>query len=331
MTSVGSETNYKVILQNKYDLTPLVESISLRDSLDQIAYQATISLIVNSSLPAIEPGQDIRVSGVPYGGTSLVYLLQPGVIWECESSGSPKRLTLTVYDKTIYLDRSEDEYLFPKGQSADERMKKYAQHWNIPLHKDMPNTKTKLARAMYRAQSIYSMMTNDIRETAKLGGELFHPRMTPSGLILHKLGSNSVVYSLDFNTEVAQSRSLEGAVTEVKVIGSSESGNEDIPSKVLAMVKGQTDKLGTLLKIAQDDAVKTEAAAKTLAKSKLAGIQHSLTVTSLDVNTIRAGDAVMFSGERLIVTSVSRELKIGGTMTLELATMEDVRRRFYLE
>ncbi|MNN33937.1 hypothetical protein D3C81_1477160 [compost metagenome] len=120
-------------------------------------------------------------------------------------------------------------------------------------------------------------------------------------------------------------------MTEVKVIGSSESGNDDVPSKVLAMVEGQTDKLGTLLKIAQDDAVKTEAAARTLAKSKLAGIQHSLTVTSLDVNTIRAGDAVMFSGERLIVTSVSRELKIGGTMTLELATMEDVRRRFYLE
>jgi len=30
--------SYKVILQDKYDLTPLVEAINLRDSLEQIAY-----------------------------------------------------------------------------------------------------------------------------------------------------------------------------------------------------------------------------------------------------------------------------------------------------
>lgn len=330
MSSSGDLT-YKVILQNKYDLSPLVESISLRDSLDQIAYQATITLVVNESLPAVEPGQDIRVSGVPFGGKEMVHLLHPGLVWECESSGSPKRLTLTVYDKTIYLDRSEDEYLFPKGHSANERMSKYAQHWNIPLHKDMPDTKTKLGRAMYRTQTIYSMMTNDLKETAKQGGDLYHPRMTPGGLILHKLGSNSKVYILENLTEASQSRTLEGAVTEVKVIGSSDSEGEDTPSKVLAIAKGQTDKLGTLLKIVQDDSVKTEAAAKKLATSKLTGIQRLLNVTALDVNTIRAGDAVMLSGQRLIVTSVSRELKNAGTMSLELASLDDVKRRFYLE
>ncbi|GIP20426.1 hypothetical protein J22TS3_07010 [Paenibacillus sp. J22TS3] len=331
MSGGRHEVNYKVILQNKYDLTPLVESISLRDSLDQIAYQATITLVVNDSLPAVDPGQEIRVSGIPFGGSGMVTLLHPGVVWECESSGSPKRLTLTVYDKTIYLDRSEDEYLFPKGQTANERMRKYAQHWHIPLDKNMPDTKTKLGRAMYRTQTIYSMMTNDLRETAKLGGDLFHPRMVSGGLTLYKLGSNSKVYVLENLTEASQSRTLEGAVTEVKVLGTSDSAGEETPSKVLAIAKGQTDKLGTLLKIVQDDSVKTEAAAKKLAASKLAGVQRLLTVTGLDVNTIRAGDVVMLSGQRLIVTSVSRELKSAGTMTLELAPMDDVRRRFYLE
>lgn len=67
---------YKVIVDDKHDVTKLVETITLKDSLDQIAYQANIRLAVSASsgLPAISPGMPIRISGVPFGGKSMVHL-----------------------------------------------------------------------------------------------------------------------------------------------------------------------------------------------------------------------------------------------------------------
>lgn len=52
--------SYEVVLQNKYYLRELIESISLTESLDQIAYQASITL----SIPGIFRGSNpVRKSG----------------------------------------------------------------------------------------------------------------------------------------------------------------------------------------------------------------------------------------------------------------------------
>lgn len=148
---------YKVIVDDKYDITKLVETITLKDSLDQIAYQANIRLAVSASsgLPSISPGMAVRISGVPFGEKSMVHLLYPAVIWEVESSNSgTKRLSLTVYDRMIYLEKSEDEFLLPKDQTATQRLKTYAKEWKIP-YAALPETKTKLGKAVYRSQTIF--------------------------------------------------------------------------------------------------------------------------------------------------------------------------------
>ncbi|GIO67839.1 MAG TPA: phage portal protein [Paenibacillus cookii] len=324
--------SYKVILQNKYDLTPLVEAINLRDSLEQVAYQGTVNLVVTPDMPPISPGMSIRISGVPYGKTNYVPLLNPGVVWEVETSNNGiKRMTLTIYDRTIYLDKSEDEYLFPAKQTASQRFKKYASDWNLKIAK-LPDTKKELGRSVYRTQSIYASMFADLRETAKAGGKLYHPRMISSGLELYELGTNPEVYILEHVTDTTQSRTLEGAATQVKVLATtaSESGKE-VPSKVMAIAKKDIDKYGQLQAIIQDDEVKSQAAAKELAKSKLRGISQTISVNATDINTIRAGDAVLLGSMRLIVISVSRELGNPGSMSLELGTYDDVKRRFYLE
>ncbi|MEW4430094.1 phage portal protein [Paenibacillus pabuli] len=326
---------YKVIVDDKYDITKLVETITLKDSLDQIAYQAFIRLAVSASsgLPAISPGMAVRISGVPFGEKSMVHLLHPAVIWEVESSNSgTKRLSLTVYDRMIYLEKSEDEFLLPKDQTATQRLKTYAKEWKIP-YGTLPDTKTKLGKAVYRSQTIFSMMFADLKETAKSGGDMYHPRMTPAGLQLFKVGSNAQVYELDRLIDLSQMRTLEGAVTKVKVMAASESSSgKEVPSKVLAIEQDGVEELGTLQKLIEDDQVKTAAAAKKLAKSRLTGIQETFTVSAPDVNTIRAGDAVLLKGLKLIVMSVSRDLSAGpGTMTLELGTAELVKRRYYLE
>ncbi|MCW3793492.1 phage portal protein [Paenibacillus sp. LS1] len=326
---------YKVIVDDKYDITKLVETITLKDSLDQIAYQANIRLAVpaSSGLPSISPGMAVRISGVSFGEKSMVHLLHPAVIWEVESSNSgTKRLSLTVYDRMIYLEKSEDEFLLPKDQTATQRLKTYAKEWKIP-YVTLPETKTKLGKAVYRSQTIFSMMFADLKETAKSGGDMYHPRMTPGGLQLFQVGSNAKVYELDRLIDLTQMRTLEGAVTKVKVMAASEStSGKEVPSKVLAIEQDGVEELGTLQKLIEDDQVKTATAAKKLAKSHLTGIQETFTISAPDVNTIRAGDAVLLKGLKLIVMSVSRDLSAGpGTMTLELGTAELVKRRYYLE
>lgn len=324
--------SYKVILQDQYDLSPLVEAINLRDSLEQVAYQGTVNLVVTPDMPPISPGMAIRISGIPYGKKDYVPLLHPAVVWEVETSNNGvKRMTLTLYDRTVYLDKSEDEYLFPAKQTATQRFKKYAADWNLKIAV-LPDTEKQLGRSVYRTQSIYASMFADLRETAKAGGKLYHPRMISSGLELYELGTNKEVYILEAITDTMQSRTLEGAATKVKVLATaaSETGQE-VPSKVMAIEEKDIAKYGQLQAIIQDDEVKSPAAARQLARSKLRGIRETISLNAPDINTIRAGDAVMLGSMKLLVISVSRELGNPGSMMLELGSYNDVKRRFYLE
>lgn len=320
--------SYEVVLDGKYYLGDLVEEITLEDSLEEIAYRANIRLTVRPGLPAIAPGQEIRISGVPYGSTGMAYLLHPALVWECESersAGSGKHLNVTAYDRTLYLSKSEDERLMPDGQTAAERLASYAAGWNIPLA-SLLDTKIKLKRSVKRSQSIFSMILGDLKETASKGGDLYRPRMTPNGLTLVKLGGNENVWQLESMESVSQKRTLEGAVTQVKVLGSE--GSETKLSPVLAIVKGEIDKYGTLQKVLQDCAIETPAQARKAAEPLLLGLQETMSVTALDINLIRAGDLVELDGQRLFVTSVRHQLGEPGHMQLELAREAKVRRDY---
>jgi hypothetical protein len=323
--------NYEVVLKNKYYLRELIESITLEDSIDEIAYRATVQLKVTDDLAAIgiAPGDAIRVSGIPYGGNSMVYLLHPGIVWECDStlSSGTKHIEVTIYDRTIYLDKSEDEYLFASGTTASQRIKQYCNDWGIPIS-NIPDTGVQLAKAVYRSQSIYSMIQSDIKETAQKGGKLYKPRMTPNGFELYELGTNTNPYYFELVENIRQNRTLEGAITQVKVLGNAE---EDQRSPVLAVVKGETDKYGTLQKVLQDEKITNASQANAAGQKLLTGMQEKFSVTGPDVNTIRAGDKVILNNMELIVVSVQHELGNPGHMNLDLASMDYVRRNYYAE
>ncbi|MBN2981962.1 MULTISPECIES: XkdQ/YqbQ family protein [Cohnella] len=316
--------SYEVVLSDKFYLRDLIEEITLEDSLEEIAYRARIEFKVTPDFPAIAPGQAIRISGIPYGAKGMKYLLHPGMVWECSSfTGGSKRLTATVYDRTIYLAKSEDERLMPAGQTASQRLKLYAKDWNIPVG-DVPDTKITLARGVKRSQSIFSMIQGDLKETAEKGGDLYRARMTPDGLSLVKIGGNGDVWELTEAETVSQNRSLEGAVTQVKVLGCQK--GDDKLSPVLAVVKGETAKYGTLQKVIQDSTIETVAEAQKAAKNVLMGLQETFSVTAPDINTIRAGDKVRLNGMNLIVHYVKHRLGTPGHMDLELSTEAKVRR-----
>ncbi len=324
---------YEVVLANKYFLRELLESVTLEESLDEISYRADIKMVVTLDFPGIAPGQEMRVSGVPFGGTSMVYLLHPGVVWDIDSNTQGvKHLTATVYDKTIYIAKSEDDYMFPEGQTASQRLSQYAGDWGIPLA-TIPDTGIQLAKtgSRYRGMTIYNMIMSDLKETVSKGGKMYRPRMTPGGLELFEIGSNQTVWVLEFDQnveEINQRRTLEGAVTQVKVLGNA---SDDQRAPVLAIVKGETAKYGTLQKVLSDSKITNASQAKTAGEKLLSGVQETFNVTGIDINTIRAGDKIQLNGMDLIVTSVRHELGSPGHMYLQLASLDYVRRQYYAE
>lgn len=322
---------YEVVLDDRHFLRELTEGITLEDTLEEVAYRANISLVVTPDLQKIgfTPGQAMRVSGVPFGGSTMTYLLHPGVLWECDTrSKGQKHLAATVYDLTIYLSKSDDEYLFPAGQTATQRLKQYAKDWGIPTAL-LPETSIPLAKAVYRSQSIWSMIQSDLKETVKKGGAMYSLRMTPGGLDLFKIGSNATVWVLEEEQnieETGQKRTLEGAITKVKVLGNAA---EDQRSPVLAVVSKDTDKYGTLQKTLSDSKLNDTGSATSAGTEMLTGLQETITLQGVDVNTIRAGDKVIYNNMERIVASIHHELGSPGHMSLEIGDEAYIRRRYF--
>jgi len=197
---------------------------------------------------------------------------------------------------------------------------------------------------------------------------MYRPRMTSAGLELYRIGSNKTIWELDILESQSHKRTLEGAVTQVKVLGQkpkkekkqrkkkkkkkgkdkdkdkdvktlaattpSKPSNEpkkepDMPLPILAVVKGQTDKYGTLQQVIQDSSIETAAQATTAAKKLLTGVQETFSVTGPDINLIRAGDKVKLGDRYLIVTAITHDLGYPGSMDLDLAPEDKVRRDYF--
>ena len=319
---------YDVILAGTWYLRELLESIVLEESLDEIAMRATITLAAGDDLPSVEPGHSVQVSGIPFGCDAVAELFN-GVVWEPETiRKGRRRATLTCYDRSLFIAKSEDEYLLNAGQSASQRLRNYARDWEIPVG-NMADTGIQLASAIYRSQPIYKMILQDLKETIAKGGQMYRPRMNGTCLEMVPIGANTVVWVLKSGQnieELAERASLEGMATQVKVLGEAE---EEGLSPVLAIEKGDTARYGTLQKVIQNSTIETTAQARQAAVEFLAGPMKTIGVSAIDINTIRAGDKVLLNDQEIIVASVKHVLGDPGQMTLDLATEQAVRRRFY--
>lgn len=351
--------SYDVIVADKWAIGDLIESISVDESLDQVAMSATVKCVVTPDWPAIQVGNNARIIGYPYGVTDYkVSFLHPGVVWTLNSDTlGTKEMTLTIFDKTVYLAKSEDQYLFNEGETADFRIRRICTDWDIPI-KTLPNTGVKLARQVIRGQTIATMLQNFLTETAVKGGSLYRARMTPQGLEVFELGTNSTVWKLETDQtveELTQNRTLEGSITKVKVLGKSSAKTAvknknkpgtktanasityDYPDSeqlhpVAAIATGDVDNFGTLQKIIEDSTrIKTVYDATTLAESMLYDLQQTFTVRMIDINTMRVGDKVNLNGMDLIVTGITHDFGEPGHMTLQLADIGYVRWKFYNE
>lgn len=330
-----------LVLKSKYKIQLLSESVTLKDVIDGIAYTLSVALIETEELKAIgiAKGDSIQLFDYEFDSKSYSQIFN-GIIWDISKNKKSKKIAITGKERTVIIEESEDEYLWSDGQTATQRAKIIANDWGIPIGSFL-DTGIGLAKDK-RRESLYSMIKKDLKETAQNGGRLFRLRMDVS-LDLFELGSNVNVYKLDNIIEdLDEKDSLDGAATQVKVLGKedskkkSKSSNSDekelVLSPIIGVFKKDTETYGTIQKIVDDDKVDDYAKAQAKANCLFSNGETSKTISCCkDINTLRAGYKVSVYGELVYVTEITHNLGSAGKMSLTVMKMDDIRRKFYSE
>lgn len=319
----------KTIFRGQYDISELVESISLDDSIDGIAYTASISINSNEEFKKMKPDVmdciDITYLNPETRNRENIF---NGIIWERPCTDKiGRKYSIVAKEKTIYMEESEEEYLMQSGQTATQRIKKYCRDWGIPIG-NIPNTGIALSKSLYRQKTIYDMMLEDLMETAQKGGRMYVLRMQ-SKLNLVELGSNTTVYKLESIAEnIEESKSMDGVITQIKVVGKAE---DDKKSPVIGTYRKNNTKYGTLQRIVSDDKIKNTSQARAKANSMFTNPEITYSVNGIDIINVRAGDRVYLNGKLLYVIDISHNLSGAGrgSMNATLASKDYIRRRFY--
>lgn len=330
-----------LILKNKYKIQLLSESVTLKDAIDGIAYTLNISIVETDDLDniGITKGDSIELFDYEFRTGNYAQIFS-GVIWDISKNKKSKKISITGRERTVYIEESEDEYLWTEGQTLSQRETIICNDWGITIG-IRPDTKIGLSKDK-RKESLYSMLKKDIKETAQKGGGLYRLRMDVK-LDLLELGSNDHIYILDNIIEDLEEKdSLDGAITQIKVLGKEEtkkkstsdnsSEKELILSPVIGIFKQDTETYGTIQKIVDDDKVDDYAKAQAKANCLFSNGETSKTVNCCkDINTLHAGNTVSIYGEVLCITEITHTLGATRKMNLTVMTMEDVRRKFYSE
>lgn len=318
----------KILLNNKTYIENALTSLTLTDSIDSIAYKATMEIVdtqVTHDLN-ISKSNKIQILDKPFNGNKEITIFN-GIVWSRKKAFKKRILTFDLKERTAYLEASEDEYMFKKG-TADERIKQLAKDWGIPIG-NIPKTVTMLDKKVEKGK-LLDMIRKWLKETVKKGGKMYLVRMEDK-LNIYELGKNSIIYQLeDICEEIEDTNSLEGAVTSVKVLGKSKDDKHKTP--VIGTFKKDTDKFGTLQKIKQDEKIKNKKDAKKAANNLFNEGEVLKTFNCVvDINTIRAGDKVRFYEHEYIVIDVTHNIKPHPTMTIKAGKLDYIRRKFFDE
>lgn len=323
----------ELVIKNKYKIQNLNEGISLKESIDSIAYTMDVNQIETQELKDIglNKGDSIQLYDYEFSthviGQRNYTKIFDGIIWDMNKSRKNKKANLTCKERTVYIEESEDEYVFPEGQTALQHTTQLCKDWGIPLGL-LKDPGIGLAKAVHRKETIFGIMLKDLKETAQKGGSLYKYRME-NKLNLFELGTNSTVWKLEsIADDIQEKSSLQGAVTQVKVLGKNEKDEDKTP--VIGTYSKDTDKYGTIQKILQDDKVTNADEAKKKADTMFNVGEDSIKINCVkDINIIRAGDRISLDGVYYYVTDISHQLGNVGKMDMTVMTWEGVRKKFY--
>lgn len=313
---------YTVILKGNIRLDNLKLQISLSESIDSIAYTADIRLVIPKELSLMQ-GDSIEIIKNNNPGKGTVF---KGVVWTKNTTAQHSKVgNITCKEKTIYIEKSEDEYLFEAGTTATQRARQMCGDWGIPIG-NFADTAIPLSKSPPKIKTIYGMMLDDLKETAEKGGGLFKYRMQ-NKLDLIKLGSNKEVYDISNALDhIGQTGTLEGAVSKVKVLGKQE---DDKKSPVIGTFEKDVSQIGTLQKVIQDEKIQDAGTASQKANALFSKGEGQIVTNGIDIPGIRAGDKVKINGFHVYVSSVNHKLGKPGSMELVLESLDQIRRKYY--
>lgn len=318
-------------------LRELLSTLEWSESLDEVAVRLKADFPADEEVAAILRGsQGLYLTGLPFGGKFSSELWR-GLAWSVDSSeGKGPRVNLTGYDPLIYTAKTQDDWFFERGQTATQIIRASAAALGVPVG-ELADTQIALDRQIKRASAPWQVWRDALVETAKKGGALFRTRMTGGRLELVQLGRNPVVWLLEIGENVIEASrqwSRDGITSVAKVVGQATS--EETPRPVLAVFDDPrlVSAHGTLQRILSDPDVTTPAAAVELARHAIRGPQESISIEAPDINTLRAGDAVVVRDRTgrdypLLVDQVTHEGSKGpGRMQLTLMTAQQIRWRW---
>lgn len=317
---------YTLVLRGNIKLDNLKTEITLSESIDSIAYTANVRFVIPDKIAKdfkLSQGDSIEIIKNENPGKGTVF---KGVVWQkATDTKNNKIANLTCKERTIYIEKSEDEYLFQEGTTATQRAKQMCGDWGIPIG-SFADTQVALSKAPPKIKTIYGMMLDDLKETAEKGGNLFRYRMQ-NKLDLIQIGTNKTVYDISKCLDnLGQVGTLEGAVSKVKVLGKKEEGTK---SPVIGSFEKGVDKIGTLQKVIQDEKIQDVGTAKSKAEALFSSGEGQITTNGLSIPAIRAGDKVKLNGFYIYVSTVTHKLGDPGSMDLVLESLEQIRRKYY--
>lgn len=318
-------------------LREVLGSPSWEESLEESAVRlrCTFSAPNQAELAALLRGsQGLALTGLPFGKAEPIQLWQ-GIVWSVtEGIKRAPNLPLTAYDHLIYATKHQDDWLYEAGQTATAIIRHSAAKLGIPIG-TLAETGVALKRQLQRGATLWKLWTDALRETAKLGGGLYRLRMDGGKLHLVQLGANSTVWLLEVGQNVMDGElpwSRDGVTTTVKVVGQAD-GDTTRPTLAIYEDKELTRQHGRIQRVLSDPDVETAGAAMELGRQAVRGPEETASLTAPDINTLRAGDAVVLRMDgkdyRLIVDQVEHDGARGpGTMRLTLATEQQIRWRW---
>ena len=319
------------------------EDVTLTESIDGIAYTLNATITNTSQIQNLHISKNtpVELYGYHYSLGSY-WLLFKGCVWECDLDKTRNVLNIVAKERTIFLEESEEEFIFNDGETLTNRVKKIADYMEIPTSY-LPDTVTKLSKDR-RCEKIYSMIQKDIKETASKGGGMYRVRIDEK-LDIVEIGSNSPIYDI---SSVVDSCSIKktnkGLCTKVKVFGKNESTQDEIDDKT-----GEVKKQGNIVaspviaefwsgskqwvqKIVQDEKIKTVEEGKEKAHALFSDGEDMVICTTVeDINILRAGNKIALYGIVYIIVDIEHKFGGKGKMKLTLMLEDAVRIKFYRE
>lgn len=323
-------TVYLVDGTKKYNITPAVTNITLSHQDRQLAQSATITAANIKTKSGKTICQIVKVRARIFihanDGDKSAEVFR-GWIWTeyHESDMEASAVKMKCYDNLIYLQESEDSLYFSKGKTTKAVLSEICNKWGIKL--DFTYSSITHSKLVLRGTLSNIILSDILEKTMRKKGIRYVVYSAEGVMNVAPVGSNTKIYKIEKKenaVKVRYEKTMDDMVTKVKILGNAKDSGK-VP--VVATVKGNTAKYGTLQKLetkSNDDSLST---AKKEAKSIIQynGIPtKEYTVTAPDIPWIKKGDKVYvkaghITGEYLIVAGIERSISNKAkTMSLTL-------------